>query len=300
MAEQESHGCAPSACSSCPSAAGCASNATQEKQTGGGPFAEFRVPTHEMNVIRHVIGVVSGKGGVGKSMMTSLLAVDMRRRGFNVGILDADVTGPSIPQAFGIHDKASNTEMGLMPVMTKTGIRVMSLNLLLDDATDPVVWRGPVISGAVQQFWSDVIWGDLDYLFVDMPPGTGDVTLTVFQSLPLDGIVVVTSPQDLVSQVVLKAVKMARMMDVPILGLVENMSYLSCPDCGKEISVFGESRLEQHAKEWDIDITARVPIDPKLTAAVDQGVAERYEGDWLKDIDTIMAELPENRELSQE
>ena len=227
-----------------------------------------------------VYGIVSGKGGVGKSMVTSQLAVTMRRRGYQVGILDADITGPSIPKAFGIHDRAMGTENALIPSESKTGIQVMSINLLLENETDPVIWRGPVISGVVQQFWTDVAW-DVDYLFVDMPPGTGDVPLSVFQSIALDGIIVVTSPQELVSMVVEKAVKMAEKMDVPIVGVVENMSYVACPDCGKKIYLFGEGKSEEAAKRHNLPLLAQMPIDPKLAALVDAGKIEEFEGAWL-------------------
>ena len=227
-----------------------------------------------------VYGIVSGKGGVGKSMVTSQLAVTMRRRGYQVGILDADITGPSIPKAFGIHDRAMGTENALIPSESKTGIQVMSINLLLENETDPVIWRGPVISGVVQQFWTDVAW-DVDYLFVDMPPGTGDVPLSVFQSIALDGIIVVTSPQELVSMVVEKAVKMAEKMDVPIVGVVENMSYVACPDCGKKIYLFGEGKSEEAAKRHNLPLLAQMPIDPKLAALVDAGRIEEFEGTWL-------------------
>ena len=235
---------------------------------------DFRAPANGLSHIGKVIAVVSGKGGVGKSMVTSQLAVTMRRRGYQVGILDADVTGPSIPTAFGVHTKAEGSELGIYPAETKTGIEIMSLNLLTENETDPVVWRGPVIAGAVKQFWTDVIWGDVDYLFVDMPPGTGDVPLTVFQSLPVDGIIVVTSPQDLVSMIVGKAVKMAKMMNIPVLGIVENYSYLACPDCGKHISVFGESHIDEVAAHYELPVLAKLPIDPKLAAAVDAGKIE--------------------------
>lgn len=242
----------------------------------------FLVQPHEMSNIKKVIGVVSGKGGVGKSLVTSLMAVSLNRRGFNTAILDADITGPSIPKAFGIHEKAMGNELGLLPAKSKTGIDIMSVNLLLGDETDPVVWRGPVIAGTVRQFWSDVIWGDVDYMFVDMPPGTGDVPLTVFQSLPLDGIIIVTSPQELVTMIVGKAVKMAKMMNVPILGLVENMSYFVCPDCDKEYQIFGESKIADVAAKYEIDSYARIPINPKLAAACDKGMIELFEGDWLE------------------
>ena len=221
-----------------------------------------------------IIAVVSGKGGVGKSTVTSMLAVAMARQGKRVGILDADITGPSVPTAFGVEQCQGASQEGLYPALTRTGIQVMSINLLLDNNTDPVVWRGPVIAGAVKQFWTDVIWEDVDYLFVDMPPGTGDVPLTVFQSLPVDGVVIVTSPQDLVSMIVTKAVKMANMMHIPVLGFVENYAYLTCPDCGKKISVFGESKLDQVAKEFDLPILARLPIDPAVAEAYDNGQME--------------------------
>ena len=230
-----------------------------------------------------VIAVVSGKGGVGKSTVTSMLAVAMARQGKRVGILDADITGPSVPTAFGVEQCQGASQEGLYPALTRTGIQVMSINVLLDNNTDPVVWRGPVIAGAVKQFWTDVIWEDVDYLFVDMPPGTGDVPLTVFQSLPVDGVVIVTSPQDLVSMIVTKAVKMANMMHIPVLGFVENYAYLTCPDCGKKISVFGESKLDQVAKEFDLPILARLPIDPTVAQACDHGLMETVDTSVLKD-----------------
>ena len=229
-----------------------------------------------------IIAVVSGKGGVGKSTVTSMLAVAMARQGKRVGILDADITGPSVPTAFGVEQCQGASQEGLYPALTRTGIQVMSINLLLDNNTDPVVWRGPVIAGAVKQFWTDVIWEDVDYLFVDMPPGTGDVPLTVFQSLPVDGVVIVTSPQDLVSMIVTKAVKMANMMHIPVLGFVENYAYLTCPDCGKKISVFGESKLDQVAKEFDLPILARLPIDPAVAQACDHGLMETVDTSVLK------------------
>lgn len=241
----------------------------------------FLEKPHELSNIKKVIGVVSGKGGVGKSMVTSLLAVTMQRRGFKTAVLDADITGPSIPKAFGLHEKAMGDNNGIYPVMTKTGIEVMSVNLLLPDETDPVVWRGPVIANTVKQFWTDVIWNDVDYMFVDMPPGTGDVPLTVFQSLPIDGIIVVTSPQELVSMIVGKAVKMAEMMNVPVLGIVENMAYYECPDCKSRHSIFGESHIEEVAAKYGINSTAGMPINPKLAAACDKGMIELFEGYWL-------------------
>ena len=224
--------------------------------------------------VKKVIAVVSGKGGVGKSTVTSMLAVAMAREGKRVGILDADITGPSAPTAFGVTECQGADESGLYPALTRTGIQVMSINLLLDNPADPVVWRGPVIAGAVKQFWTDVIWEDVDYLFVDMPPGTGDVPLTVFQSLPLDGVIIVTSPQDLVSMIVAKAVKMANMMHIPVLGFVENYSYLRCPDCGRKINVFGKSHLDEIAAQFDLPILARLPIDPAVAEAYDNGQME--------------------------
>ncbi len=227
--------------------------------------------------VKKVIAVVSGKGGVGKSTVTAMLASAMAKKGKRVGVLDADITGPSAPTAFGVTECQSATEEGLYPALTKGGIQVMSINLLLDNSTDPVVWRGPVIAGAVKQFWTDVIWEDVDYLFVDMPPGTGDVPLTVFQSLPVDGIVIVTSPQDLVSMIVTKAVKMANMMHIPVLGFVENYSYLECPDCGKKIEVFGKSKLDQVASEFKLPVLARLPIDPKVAQCYDNGQMEQVD-----------------------
>lgn len=233
--------------------------------------------------VKKVIAVVSGKGGVGKSTVTSMLAVAMNRKGNRVAVLDADITGPSAPTAFGVRECQGATEDGLYPALSTTGIQVMSINLLLDNNTDPVVWRGPVIAGAVKQFWTDVIWEDVDYMFVDMPPGTGDVPLTVFQSIPVDGIIIVTSPQDLVSMIVAKAVKMANMMNVPVLGFVENYSYLECPDCGKRIEVFGQSRLDEVAKAFELPILARLPIDPMVAQSYDSGLMETVNTDKLAD-----------------
>ena len=243
---------------------------------------ELLAQAHELSNVKKVIGVVSGKGGVGKSLVTSLLSVAMQRKGYRVGILDADITGPSIPKAFGLKERATGTSTGIFPVTSKTGIEVMSINLLLDNDTDPVVWRGPVIAGAVKQFWTDVIWKDIDYMFIDMPPGTGDVPLTVFQSLPLSGIVIVTSPHELVSMIVEKAVKMANLMNVPVLGMVENMSFFRCPDCGKEYSIFGESHIEQVAAAHGITRIAKLPINPKVAAAVDAGCVELADTDELE------------------
>ena len=240
-------------------------------------------PNPKSNV-KKVIAVVSGKGGVGKSTVTSMLAVAMSKKGKRVGVLDADITGPSAPTAFGVSECQGATEEGLYPAMTRTGIQVMSINLLLDNSTDPVVWRGPVIAGAVKQFWTDVIWEDVDYMFVDMPPGTGDVPLTVFQSLPVDGIVIVTSPQDLVSMIVSKAVKMANMMHIPVLGFVENYAYLECPDCGKKIEVFGKSHLDEVAAEFGLPILARLPINPDVAFAYDSGLMENVDTDGVSGV----------------
>ena len=245
---------------------------------------------NEMSHIKKVIGVVSGKGGVGKSLVTSLLAVQAQRKGYKTAILDADITGPSIPKAFGLHGHAEASEWGLFPVKTANGIEVMSLNLLMKNETDPVVWRGPLISGAVKQFWTDVVWGDVDYMFIDMPPGTGDVALTVFQSIPVDGVVIVASPQELVGMIVEKAVNMAKLMDVPVLALVENMSYITCPDCGKEIRVFGESHIDEIAGKHGVDTVAKLPIDPALAAACDAGTIENFTGTWL---DGVLAKVTE-------
>ena len=254
-------------CSSCSS--NCSS---REKQS-------LIEPTGEFNNIKNVIAVVSGKGGVGKSMVTSMLAVMMQRKGYKVGILDADITGPSIPKSFGIVNNAMQNEIGILPAVTKTGIKIISINMMLKDHEAPVIWRGPVIAGAVKQFWQDVVWGDLDYLFIDCPPGTGDVPLTVFQTIPLNGAVIVTSPQDLVSLIVKKAYNMAQMMEIPVLGMVENMSYVKCPDCGKEFRVFGGS--EDVAKECGTELLGRMPIDVSLAQMVDNGSIEHFEGDFL-------------------
>ena len=240
-------------------------------------------PGNKASNVKHVIGIVSGKGGVGKSLVTSMLAVTMRRRGYKTAILDADITGPSIPRAFGLKCGCiEGSELGMFPAITKTGIEVMSLNLLVDEETKPVVWRGPVIAGTVKQFWNEVVWNDVDYMFVDMPPGTGDVPLTVFQSLPVDGIVIVTSPQDLVSMIVSKAVKMANMMKVPVLGFVENYSFLECPDCGKRIEVFGKSKLEDVAVSFNLPVLAKLPIDPKVAECYDSGKMESVNTDGIE------------------
>ncbi len=268
-------------CGSCPSAQGC----------GSFDPASLLEETNEYSNIGKVIAVVSGKGGVGKSLVTSLMAVTMQRRGAVCGIMDADVTGPSIPKVFGVDAKAEANEAGIFPLPTQTGIKTISVNNLLEDETDPVLWRGPIIAGLVKQFWTDVMWGETDILFVDMPPGTGDVSLTVFQSIPVDGIIVVTSPQDLVSMIVEKAVKMAEMMEVPVLGIVENMSYLTCPECGTEIPVFGPSNTEEVAHAHGLEVLARIPIDPKLAAACDRGMIETFEGDWLDKAAETVEEL---------
>ena len=259
-------------CSSC--GENCSSRT--EEQTS------FLEALHPLSSVKKVIGVVSGKGGVGKSLVTSLMAVKMNSKGYRTAILDADITGPSIPKAFGISGDIGLTEEKLMvPATSSTGIQIMSANLLLDNESDPVIWRGPVIAGAVKQFWNETLWKDIDYMFVDMPPGTGDVPLTVFQSLPVDGIIIVTSPQELVSMIVGKAVNMAKKMDIPILGVVENMSYLECPDCGKKISVFGESHIDEVANEYGIDVLARIPIEPKTARMVDEGTIEYLEETWM-------------------
>lgn len=271
MSEQCTHNC-----ETC--GVDCASRSSAQKQQ------DFKVNAHPLSNIKKVIAVVSGKGGVGKSLVTSLLAVNMNRAGKHSAILDADITGPSIPKLFGINEKALGNEDGILPCKSKTGIDVMSINLLLENDTDPVVWRGPVIAGTVKQFYTDVIWRDVDFMFVDMPPGTGDVPLTVFQSLPIAGIVVVTSPQDLVSMIVEKAVNMARMMNIPVLGIVENMSYYECPHCGERSEIFGRSHIDETAHRFNIPAAARLPINPKLAAASDAGLIEIYEGDWLNGI----------------
>ena len=248
-------------------------------------------PLNELSSVKKTIAVVSGKGGVGKSLVTSLLSVNSQRSGAQTAIMDADITGPSIPKTFGIRAKAEGDEHGIFPVKTTTGIEVMSINLLLENDTDPVVWRGPVIAGTVKQFWTDVIWNDVDTMFIDCPPGTGDVPLTVFQSVPVDGIIVVTSPQDLVSMIVGKAVKMAQLMNIPILGIVENMSYFECPDCGKRHYIYGESHIEEVAAKYGIEKIARIPINQKLAGAVDHGMVELYEGNWLDEISDLIATL---------
>ena len=271
MAEQEKNSsCSPESCSSCEHAGSCPSK------------MDLKVPANEYTHVKKVIGVVSGKGGVGKSMVTASLARMMREQGYSVGILDADITGPSIPKMYGIHEHAVGNELGMFPCIAKDETRIMSVNLLLDSEDTPVIWRGPIIAGVVKQFWNEVLWGDLDYLFVDMPPGTGDVPLTVFQSLPVDSVVIVSSPQDLVQMIVKKAYYMARQMDISILGIVENFSYLECPDCKKKISVFGESRVDEIAKELNIDVLGKMPIDPKLAEMVEREKFYEVHHDYLK------------------
>ena len=269
MAEQQ-NGCSPSDCAGCAHADSCSSKPQ-----------DFRKPANAHSHINKVIAVVSGKGGVGKSMVTASLARLMRELGFSVGILDADITGPSIPKMYGIHETAKGTEDGIFPSEAKDGTKIMSVNLLLEHESDPVIWRGPIIANVVTQFWTDVIWGELDYLFVDMPPGTGDVPLTVFQSLPVDGVVIVTSPQDLVQMIVKKAYNMARQMNIPVLGVVENYSYLICPDCGRKISVFGESHIDEAAKELDLPVLGKMPIDAGLSEAVEQEKFYQVSNEYL-------------------
>lgn len=269
--------------SSCSSASSCSRESCEgcpshNKQAGSGIEVE---PINPLSSVKKVIGVVSGKGGVGKSFVTASLAVAMQKAGYQVGIMDADITGPSIPKMFGVHGPAYGTDDGMYAIPADNGTKIMSINLLVDDEEAPVIWRGPVIGGAVKQFWTDVIWGDLDYLFVDMPPGTGDVPLTVFQSLPVDGIVIVTSPQELVQLIVKKAYNMATMMDIPVLGIVENFSYVKCPDCGKEIHIFGESHVEEVAGELSIPVFGKMPIDPELAKAADAGKFYETENPYL-------------------
>ena len=255
-------------------------------------------PANPMSRVKKVIAVMSGKGGVGKSLVTSLMAVLSRRRGGETAVLDADITGPSIPKMFGVHDKAMGTEEGILPNESRTGVKMMSVNLLLDNDTDPVIWRGSLISGTVKQFWTDVVWGEVDYMFVDMPPGTGDVPLTVFQSLPVDGIIVVTSPQELVGMIVEKAVNMAKMMNIPVLGIVENMSWVACPDCGRKIFPFGESHSAKAALEHGIPLLAQLPLDPSLARMCDTGVIELFNEDWMEPVLDAVENCPK-REITE-
>jgi len=273
MAEQErQESCSAESCSTCAQAGNCPSKKV-----------DMKVAPNEYTHVKKVIGVISGKGGVGKSMVTASLARLMREQGYSVGILDADITGPSIPKMYGVHEHAVGTEQGMFPCIAKDETRIMSVNLLLDSEDTPVIWRGPIIAGVVKQFWEEVLWGDLDYLFVDMPPGTGDVPLTVFQSLPLDGVVIVTSPQDLVQMIVKKAYHMAEAMNIPVLGIVENYSYLACPDCGKKINVFGESRIDEIAADLGIKVLGKMPIDPALAEMVEAEKFYEVENNYIKD-----------------
>ena len=274
-----SESCNESSCSSC-NVEGCSSRKAEDSH----------VPANAKSHVKHVIGIVSGKGGVGKSLVTSEVAVLLQKRGFKVGILDADITGPSIPKVFGVHGQAVGTEDGIIPFETKTGIKIISVNLILDNEETPVVWRGPVIAGVVKQFWNEVVWGDIDYLLVDMPPGTGDVPLTVFQSLPVNGIVVVTSPQELVGMIVKKAYNMAQMMNIPVLGLVQNMSYIACPDCGKKIYIFGEGHGDETAKELGIPAYVAMPMIPEIAALCDAGAIEDFDNTYMEEfIHTLTA-----------
>ena len=266
MAEECTHNCST-----------CSANCSSRQQ--GIPKEQL----NELSSVKHVIGIVSGKGGVGKSIVTSMLAVQMQRKGYKTAILDADITGPSIPRAFGLTDRIMSDGEHMLPVRSKTGIDVVSVNLLLDDETKPVVWRGPVIAGMVKQFWTDAVWNEVDYMFVDMPPGTGDVPLTVFQSLPLDGIIIVTTPQDLVSMIVEKAANMAQLMNIPVIGLVENMSYVVCPDCGKKIQVFGDGKVNEVATKYGYEIIGKLPMDARLASLCDKGIIELMENDYLDD-----------------
>ena len=271
MAEQQ-NGCTPSDCASCAQGATC-----------GKKPVDLHEPANPYSHVNKVIAVVSGKGGVGKSMVTASLARMMREQGFSVGIMDADITGPSIPKMYGIHESAKGSDAGMFPCEAKDGTRIMSVNLLLEHEEDPVIWRGPVIAGVVKQFWTDVMWGELDYLFIDMPPGTGDVPLTVFQSLPVDGVVIVTSPQDLVRMIVKKAYNMANMMHIPVLGVVENFSYLECPDCGKKINVFGQSHVDEAARELGIPVFGKLPVDPAYAEKADEGKFFEIDNPYLAD-----------------
>lgn len=268
----------------------CSSNCGERQQP-----QDMHVEPHDLSQIKRVIGVVSGKGGVGKSLVTAMSAVLANKKGYKTAILDADITGPSIPKMFGIHKRAEQNEDGLLPVTTKTGIEIMSLNLLTENETDPVIWRGPVIAGVVTQFWTDVIWGDVDFMFVDMPPGTGDVPLTVFQSIRIDGIIVVTSPQDLVSMIVEKAVNMAKMMNIPILGIVENYSYVECPDCGKKIYVFGESKIDEIAAEKGLKVLGRIPMKQAVAQKCDNGLIEDCKGKHIAGIGELLDEMAKQR-----
>ena len=268
----------------------CTHDCASCKEKCASPEIQVEKP-NKLSSVKKVIGVVSGKGGVGKSLVSALLASGLTKKGYRTAVLDADLTGPSIPKVFGLQEKAEGCEDGILPALTRDGVQVMSINLLLEDPGDPVVWRGPVIAGTVKQFWTDVIWSDVDFMFVDMPPGTGDVPLTVFQSLPVDGIVIVSSPQELVGMIVGKAVQMAQMMHVPILGLVENMSYAVCPDCGKHINVFGDSHVDEIADKYKLPVLAKMPIDPELAKEADAGMIEMFAGDYLDNAAQTVAKL---------
>ena len=267
-------GCSAESCAGCAHAGNCESQKT-----------DMREPANPYSSVKRVIGIISGKGGVGKSLVTASLARMMKEKGYNVGILDADITGPSIPKMYGIHEMATGSEQGIFPCIAKDDTRIMSINLLLEDEDAPVIWRGPIIAGVVKQFWTDVIWDDLDYLFVDMPPGTGDVPLTVFQSLPVDGVVIVTSPQDLVQMIVKKAYNMAKQMNIPVLGIVENYSYVKCPDCGKELKVFGESHIEEIAEELGVPVLGKMPIDPAIAEAVEAEKFDEVTNPYLSEVE---------------
>ena len=266
-------------------------NSNQDGRTQKQP--DFTAKLHIQSNVKKVIAVVSGKGGVGKSLVTSMMASKMKKEGYNSAILDADITGPSIPKAFGIKEKAFANELGMLPDKSKTGIDIMSINLLLKEETDPVVWRGPLIGTTVKQFWSDVIWDNVDYMFIDMPPGTGDVSLTVFQSIAVDGIIIVTSPQELVSMIVSKAVRMAKLMNIPIIGVVENMSYFECPHCGERTNVFGKSHTEEIAAKHDLKVLAKIPIDTEISHACDIGEIEKYQADFLNKLADILIKMEE-------
>ena len=270
---------------------GSCSSCTEECASRKPSREELLEPANKYSKIKRIIGIVSGKGGVGKSFVTSAMAVNMQRRGYQTAIMDADITGPSIPKSFNIHTKVKANEMGIFPEVSEAGTRIMSINLLIDKEETPVVWRGPVIAGTVKQFWTEVVWGEVDYMFVDMPPGTGDVPLTVFQSIPLDGIIIVTSPQDLVSMIVKKAVNMAKSMEIPILGIIENYSYLSCENCGEKISLFGESHVEEVAKEHSLKVLAKLPLDPKVAQKVDEGAIEQLDADWFKEATDFLEQV---------
>lgn len=274
MAENERSGCSSAGSCSAESCEGCPSR--QQPQS-------LLEELNPYSSVKKVIGIVSGKGGVGKSFVTASIASAMRKKGYEVGVLDADITGPSIPKMYGVHGPATGSDMGIFPIAADDGTKIMSVNLLMEDEEAPVVWRGPVIAGTVKQFWSDVVWGDLDYLFVDMPPGTGDVPLTVFQSLPVDGIIIVTSPQELVQMIVKKAYNMAGMMDIPVLGVVENYSFLKCPDCGKEIRIFGESNIDEVASGMDLPVLGKMPLDPAYAQLADQGLFYKADNPYLED-----------------